>query len=60
MTKIALVFLGAITAAMLQPAIAKAGSWSSGKPPGNVKIIAAVSIVLWLGAIITGRLTAYL
>jgi hypothetical protein len=60
MTKIVLVLLGAVTAAMLQPAIAKADHWSGGQPPANIKAIAAISIVLWLGAIITGRLTAYL
>jgi hypothetical protein len=60
MTKIVLVLLGAMTAAMLQPAIAKAGSWTSGQPPASTKAIAAISIVVWLGAIITGRLTAYL
>jgi hypothetical protein len=60
MSKIVLVFLGAITAAVLQPQIANAGSWSGGQTPGSTKAIAAVSIVFWLGAIILGRLTAYL
>lgn len=60
MTKIVLVFLGAITTAILQPAIAQAGSWPGGRTPPGTKAIAAIAIVLWLGAIITGRLTAYL
>jgi hypothetical protein len=60
MTKIVLVFLGAITAAILQPAIAKSGSWPGGRVPGGIKAIAGIAIVIWLGAIVTGRLTAYL
>jgi hypothetical protein len=58
MTKMALVFLGAITAAILQPAIAKAGT--SGQVSGGTKAVAALAIVFWLAAIIMGRLTAYL
>lgn len=60
MSKLALVFLGAITAAILQPQIANAGAWSGGQAPGNTKLVAAVSLVFWIGAIILGRLTAYL
>jgi hypothetical protein len=60
MTKIVLVFLGAITAAILQPQLARADSWSGGQTPGGIKALAWLSIILWLGAIITGRLTAYL
>jgi hypothetical protein len=60
MTKMVLVFLGAITTAVLQPAIAQAASWPGGQAPGGTRAIAAIAIVLWLGAIITGRLTAYL
>jgi hypothetical protein len=58
MTKMALVFLGAITAAILQPAVAKAGS--GGQVSGGMKAVAALAIVFWLIAIIMGRLTAYL
>lgn len=60
MSKLALVFLGAITAAILQPQIANAGAWSGGQTPSNTKLVAAVSLVFWIGAIILGRLTAYL
>lgn len=60
MTKIVLVFLGVVTVAILQPKLASAGGWAGGQTPGHVKAIAAVSIVFWLGAIIMGRLTAYL
>jgi hypothetical protein len=58
MSKMVLVLLGASTAAMLQPAIAKAGP--GGQVAGSAKAIAALAIVFWLGAIVTGRLTAYL
>jgi hypothetical protein len=58
MTKMALVLLGAITAAILQPAVAKAGP--GGQVSGGTKAVAAVAIVFWLVAIIMGRLTAYL
>jgi hypothetical protein len=58
MTKMALVFLGAITAAILQPAVAKTGPGA--QVSGGTKAVAAVAIVFWLVAIIMGRLTAYL
>lgn len=60
MTKIVLVFAGAATAAILQPQLAKAGSWVNGTAPGGTRAIAALSIVFWLTAIVLGRLTAYL
>jgi hypothetical protein len=60
MTKLALVFLGAVTAAILQPALARSDTWTGGKAPSGVRGIAALSIVFWVGAIIMGRLTAYL
>ncbi len=58
--KIVLVFLGAATAAILQPELAKAGTWPGGVPPANVRRTALISIVFWLAAIVTGRLTAYI
>lgn len=58
MTKMALVLLGAITAAILQPALAKAGP--ANQVSGGTKAVAALAIVFWLAAIIMGRLTAYL
>ena len=58
MTKMALVVLGAMTAAILQPAVAKAGP--AGSVSGGMKAVAAVAIVFWVVAIIMGRLTAYL
>jgi hypothetical protein len=58
MTKMALVLIGAITAAILQPAVAKAGP--AGQLSGGTKAVAAIAIVVWIVAIIMGRLTAYL
>lgn len=61
LTKMALVFAGAITAAILQTNVARdSGLWPADRPPGGVRAIAVVSIVFWLGAITMGRLTAYL
>jgi hypothetical protein len=58
MTKMTLVLLGAITAGILQPAVAKAGPAS--QVSGSTKAIAGIAIVIWVVAIIMGRLTAYL
>lgn len=58
MTKMTLVLLGAITAAILQPAVTQAGP--TAEVSGGMKAVAAVAIVIWVVAIIMGRLTAYL
>jgi hypothetical protein len=58
MTKMGLVLLGAITAAILQPAVLRAGP--TGTLSGGTKAVAAVAVVIWIVAIIMGRLTAYL
>jgi hypothetical protein len=58
MTKMTLVLLGAITAAIIQPAVVKAGP--AGVVSGGTKAVAAVAIVFWVVAIVMGRLTAYL
>jgi hypothetical protein len=60
LAKILLVFLGAATAGILQPELAKSASWPGGKPPPNVRRIATLGLVFWLCAIVTGRLTAYI
>lgn len=60
MTKMTLVLLGAISAAILQPAVAASGAWPGGRIPGGTKAIAGIAIVIWVVAIIMGRLTAYL
>jgi len=60
--KISMIFLAAICAAIIQNKMRdEAGSWdSSGAVSGSVKGLAVLSIALWMGAIIAGRLTAYL
>jgi hypothetical protein len=60
MTKMLLVLLGAITAAILQPAVAVADTWPGGRIPGGTKAVAGIAIVIWVVAIVMGRLTAYL
>ena len=60
--KIGMIFLAAIFAAIIQNKLRdEAPQWdSSGAVVGNVRIIAMVSAALWIGAIISGRLVAYL
>ena len=60
--KISMIFLAAICAAVIQNKMRdEAPQWdSSGAVTGSVRAIAMVSIALWTGAIIAGRLTAYL
>jgi hypothetical protein len=60
MSKMTLVFIGAITAAILQPAVARADAWPGGRIPGSTRAIAGTAMVIWIVAIILGRLTAYL
>jgi hypothetical protein len=60
-TKIVLVLVGAATAVWLGKALARdAGKWAGGAAPGAVRLVAALSIVCWVGATVTGRLIAYL
>jgi hypothetical protein len=58
MTKMTLVLLGAVTAGFLQPAVARLGPGE--QLTGGTKAVAAAAIVIWLVAIVMGRLTAYL
>lgn len=58
--KIGFVFLGAITAALLQSAVGRDGPSWGGNAPSNVRMIAIASIVCWTIAITAGRLTAYI
>ena len=60
--KIGMIFLAAISAAILQNKLRdNAVTWdSAGAAVGNVKVIAIVSSALWIGAIISGRLVAYI
>ncbi len=60
LVKLAFVFLGAITAAMLQSSVGRdAVKWGNAVP-GNIRAIAIVSIAFWTIAITAGRLTAYI
>jgi hypothetical protein len=52
------VLLGAITAGMLQPAVAKLAPGA--QLSGGTKAVAGVAVVIWVVAIVMGRLTAYL
>lgn len=61
--KISMIFLAAICAGVIQNRMHnEASAWdSSGTAAvGSVKAIAAVSLTLWIGAIVSGRLVAYL
>jgi hypothetical protein len=61
LVKIALVLVGAISAAQQQSVIGKhAASWNATGVPASVKVVAVCSIFFWVGAIVTGRLIAYL
>lgn len=60
--KISMIFLAAICAAVIQNKLRdEAPQWdSSGSVAGSVRIIAMASSALWIGAIVSGRLVAYL
>ena len=59
--KIVLVFVGAILTGWLQALANGAPSWGpTGNAPAAAKLVAVVAIVAWTGAMITGRLIAYL
>ena len=59
--KISMIFIGVILAAIIQRRLRDArdasGAWAIS---GGTKAIAAASLTMWIGAIITGRLIAYL
>jgi len=60
--KISMIFLAAILAAVIQNRMRDAAAdWDgSGAVAGDVRIIAIASSALWIGAIISGRLVAYI
>jgi len=63
LSKISMIFLAAICAAVIQHRMRdEASVWddTGAAAVGSVKALAAVSLLLWLGAIISGRLVAYL
>jgi len=60
--KISMIFAGAVLAAVIQRTLRLAresgdGEWSISS---GTKAVAALSLALWVGAIVTGRLIAYL
>ncbi len=61
LTKIALIVIGAASVAYLQPVIqAQGDEWQQGaEVPGLIRAVAATASVVWLTAIVCGRLTAY-
>ena len=59
--KFTLVMLGALSAAFQHSMISRDGAlWSTSGVPPAVSVLAASSLVFWTGAIIAGRLTAYI
>jgi hypothetical protein len=59
--KISMIFVGAILAAIIQSRLrdardATTGDWTIS---GGTKAVAALSLAMWMGAIVTGRLVAY-
>ena len=60
--KMVMVVGGSILAAVMQPRIRRnAAAWvESAAVPSGIKTLAAVSLVMWLTAIVAGRFTAYL
>jgi hypothetical protein len=60
--KISMIFLAAIMGGVIQNRLRNEGaSWDgAGAAATSVRAMALLSIVLWMGAIIAGRLTAYL
>lgn len=61
LVKITLVLIGAITAAQQQTVFSgHASEWNTVGVPSSVRTMAVASIIFWVGAIVTGRLIAYL
>jgi hypothetical protein len=60
--KISMIFVAAILGAVIQNRMRdEAASWDeAGVVTGSVRVLAVASIAMWMGAIIAGRLTAYL
>jgi len=60
--KMAFVLVGAATMGYLQPAIARVGDGPGADSvvPGGARNAAILSLAVWAGAVITGRLIAYL
>lgn len=63
LTKISLIFTAAICAAVIQHRLrASAANWDTGgvSVPAALRGLAVLSLLCWLGAIVAGRLVAYL
>lgn len=62
LTKIGFVIAGAATIGYLQPAVAKLGEGTGADSvvPAGAKAAAVISLIVWAGATVTGRLIAYL
>ncbi len=61
--KIGCIFLAVISAAVIQNRTRnEVESWDAVgvNPPGSIRIVAVVSLTLWISAIVSGRLIAYL
>jgi hypothetical protein len=60
--KMSFVLAGALTVGYLQTAVARTGDMLAADDvaTGSIKVVAIISIVMWLGATVTGRLIAYL
>ena len=60
LTKITLVFLGAITTVVIQRRLrSNAGVRDDASTPSTLRTLAVLSLVLWMGAISAGRLIPY-
>lgn len=59
--KMLMVLLGSVLAAYMQPILRRdAAGWAAGTPaPGQLRMLARLSLVIWLLAIVTGRFVAY-
>ena len=58
--KIAFIVAGMLTLRLIRSRVLKDPAANGGVVPVNGKILAIVSLVVWLGAITAGRLTAYI
>ncbi len=58
--KIVCIVIGGVLAWLLARAVAAAPGDGSGAMPGNARAIAAISMIVWVTAITSGRLTAYI
>jgi hypothetical protein len=57
--KMVFVFLGVANLRMLQTRVFREPDITQGILPANARMLAAMSLVCWLGAITSGRLLAY-